>query len=396
MVERPSPPTSRHRATPFWRDVRFLRVVGQIVFVVLVALLAGWLYANVMHSLEVRGMRLGFHFLRLEAGFEISEGPEYGPSDSYGKAFLIGVANTLKVSFIGVIFATLLGLTAGIARLSSNWLMRKIASIYIEAIRNTPLLVQLFFWYTAVLLKLPPVRESLRLPASIYINQRGLYLPWPYLSPGFKFWGYSLIAAALAAGLVYLFRRRQLRRLERPGFPSAWALPVFAAVAILGWFLAPTTPLHWSIPVMKKFNFQGGLQMTPEFTALLAGLVIYTGAFIAEIVRAGILAVHPGQKEAAKAVGLRNVQILRLVVLPQALRVIIPPLTSQYLNLAKNSSLAVAIGYPDLFNVAGTIFNQTGKAIEVILMIMGSYLIMSLSTSVFMNWYNRRTQLVER
>jgi general L-amino acid transport system permease protein len=376
--------------------VRFLRVLGQFIFIILLALLAGWLYANVMHSLEARGMRLGFHFLRLEAGFEISEGLEYSPSDSYGKAFLVGVANTLKVSIVGITLATLLGLIAGIARLSSNWLVQKIASVYIETIRNTPLLVQLFFWYTAVLLKLPPVRESLRLPGSIYINQRGLFLPWPHPTAGFKFWGYSLIAAALIAGLVYLFRFRQLKRLERPGFPSIWALPVFVAVAILGWFLAPTTPFGWSIPVLKRFNFEGGLQMTPEFTALLAGLVIYTGAFIAEIVRAGILAVHPGQKEVAKAVGLKNFQILRLVVLPQALRVIIPPLTSQYLNLAKNSSLAVAVGYPDLFNVAGTIFNQTGKAIEVILMIMGSYLIMSLTTSLFMNWYNRRTQLVER
>jgi general L-amino acid transport system permease protein len=295
---------------------------------------------------------------------------------------------------IGILLATVLGLVAGIARLSSNWLVRQIASVYIETIRNTPLVVQLFFWYTAVFLKLPRVAESIELPGGIYLSQRGLALPKPYPAESFALWGIVLLVGAVCAVGVYLWRRISLARAQRVGFPGLWALGVFATIAIVGGVVL--RPIAWEVPVLGTFNFEGGWQLSPEFAALLFGLVVYTGAFIAEVVRAGILSVPKGQTEAARALGLPPLLVLRLVVIPQALRVIVPPLTSQYLNLAKNSSLAVAIGYPDLFNVANTIINQSGHALEMILLIMASYLSISLMTSAFMNWYNRRVRLVER
>jgi general L-amino acid transport system permease protein len=383
-------------AIPLWRDVRVLRVLAQAAFVLGLVLIANWFYTNLSYNLERTGIRVGFNFLPLTAGFEISEGLEFEATDSYGYAFWVGVVNTLRVIGIGIVLATLLGLMAGVARLSSNWLISRMASVYIETIRNTPLVVQLFFWYTAVLLKLPKVQESVELPGPIYLSQRGLALPEPLATPSFSSWSYFLLVGLILACAVYVFRRMYLQRAQRPGVPSLWALATFLGTAVLGWILLPRAPIAWELPVLGRFNFEGGLQLTPEFAALLTGLVVYTGTFIAEIVRAGILAVSKGQKEAARAVGLTNMQVLRLVILPQALRVIIPPLTSQYLNLAKNSSLAVAVGYPDLFNVANTILNQSGRALEMILLIMVSYLIMSLATSAFTNWYNRRIRLVER
>lgn len=388
--------TSHPPTIPLWRDVRVLRVLAQVIFIVSLVFIANWFYMNLHLNLERTGIRVGFDFLSLTAGFEISEGIEFKHTDSYGYAFVVGIVNTLRVILIGIVLATLLGLVTGVARLSSNWLISKIASVYIETIRNTPLVVQLFFWYTATFLKLPRVQESVELPGPIYLSQRGLALPQPQMAESFPAWSYFLLSGLLLAIAIYVGRRLYLRRAQRPGFPSLWALPAFLGIAALGWVLLPTPPIAWEIPVLGRFNFQGGLQLTPEFAALLTGLVFYTGTFIAEIVRAGILAVSKGQKEAARAVGLSNVQVLRLVILPQALRVIIPPLTSQYLNLAKNSSLAVAVGYPDLFSVANTILNQSGRAIEMILLIMASYLTMSLMTSAFTNWYNRRIRLVER
>jgi len=367
-----------------------------LAFVLVLVLIANWLYTNLRFNMERTGIRVGFDFLQLTAGFGISEGIAYEPTDSYGYAFLVGIVNTLRVIAVGIVLATFLGLVAGVARLSSNWLISKIAGVYIETIRNTPLVVQLFFWYTATFLKLPQVQESLTLPGPIYLSQRGLVLPRPYLTESFTVWGYFLLAGLIVAVAIYLGRRRHLQRAQRPGFPSLWALPAFVGIVGLGWLLVPEPPVAWEIPALGRFNFQGGLQLSPEFASLLTGLVIYTGAFIAEIVRGGILAVSKGQKEAARALGLSSFQVLRLVILPQALRIIVPPITSQYLNLAKNSSLAVAVGYPDLFNVANTIINQSGRAIEMILLIMASYLTMSLTTSAFMNWYNRRIRFVER
>ena len=347
-------------------------------------------------GLESRGLWGGFDFLKLEAGFDIGEGIAYDLSDSYARAFLVGVVNTLRVTIVGIALATVLGLVTGVARLSSNWLVNKIASVYIESIRNTPLLVQLYVWYFAVIMKLPRVKESLVLPGPVFISNRAVALPWPAPSTSFGAWVPYLIAALVVAGIIGVIRACGRRRIGRPPFSGLWMVLVFIGIAALGWFLSPKPLFIVSVPSLEGLNYQGGVILTPEFTALLVGLVVYTGAFIAEVVRAGIQSVSRGQIEAARALGLSESLILRLVVLPQALRVIIPPLTSQYLNLAKNSSLAIAVGYPDLFNVAGTIFNQTGRAVQVIVLIMGSYLSISLFTSLLMNIYNRRVQLVER
>jgi general L-amino acid transport system permease protein len=388
--------TVSDRAVPFWRDVRFVRALSQIAFTILVAVAARVLYSNMKHGLESRGLWGGFSFLRLEAGFDIGEGITYDPSDSYARAFVVGVANTLRVTAVGIGTATILGAVAGVARLSSNWLVNKMASVYIESIRNTPLLVQLFVWYFAVIIKLPRVKESIALPGSVFISNRGLALPWPVPTDSFPSWLLYLIAGAAAAVVLWTVRSRGQRRTGRPAFGVLWIGVAFVALASLGWFLLPRAPLVLDKPSLQGWNYQGGLTLTPEFAALLIGLVVYTGAFIAEVVRAGILAVPRGQIEAARSVGLNEMQTLRLVTFPQALRIIIPSLTSQYLNLAKNSSLAIAIGFPDLFNVSGTIFNQTGRSVQVIVMIMVSYLSMSLFTSLLMNVYNRRVQLVER
>ena len=381
---------------PFWRDVRVLRVLLQILFLIGVFLLAGLLYTNMLRGLSKLGLTLNLDFLGNEAGFDISEGIEYTPSETYLKAFWVGVVNTLKVSFIGIICATILGLVAGIARLSSNWLIRTIASVYVECFRNIPLLLQILFWYSAVILKLPRVGESISLFGGVFINQRGLYFPSPEPTASLKIWSGFLLAGLILAAVLYIVRWRQLQQLERPGFRAKWALPGFLIVAILGWFLTPEKPFTLDFPVLRGFNFVGGVNLSPEFSALLIGLSVYTGAFIAEVVRSGIQAVVKGQREAARAVGLSEGQTLRLVVLPQAVPIIVPPLTSQYLNLAKNSSLAIAIGFPDMFSIGHTMMLQTGQSIPVFAMIMVSYLIMSLTTSAGMNWYNRWINRIRR
>lgn len=378
---------------PFWRDIRVLRVLLQVLFLIGVVLLAGILYANMLRGLSGLGLTLNLDFLGNEAGFEISEGIEYTPADTYLKAFWVGVVNTLKVSLIGIVCATILGLIVGIARLSRNWLIRTLAAIYVECFRNIPLLLQILFWYTAVILQLPRVRESIALFGGVFINQRGVYLPSPEPTAGLTAlpfgWSSFLLVGFILAVILYIVRARKLRQLEHPGFRAKWALPAFLIVAVLGWFLTPEKPFTLDFPVLRGFNFVGGMSLSPEFSALLIGLSVYTGAFIAEIVRSGIQAVAKGQREAASAVGLSDSQTLRLIVLPQAIPIIVPPLTSQYLNLAKNSSLAIAIGFPDMFSVGNTMMLQTGQSIPVFAMIMVSYLIMSLTTSAGMNWYNR-------
>lgn len=381
---------------PFWRDVRVLRVLLQVLFLIGVLLLAGILYANMRSGLNDLGLTLNLDFLGSEAGFDISEGIEYEPSDTYLKAFWVGVVNTLKVSLIGIVCATILGLIVGIARLSSNWLIRTVAAIYVECFRNIPLLLQILFWYTAVILQLPRVRDSISLFGDIFINQRGVYLPAPEPTSGLRIWGVYLLVGLIVAAILYVLRARQLRQRELPGFRAKWALPAFLIIALIGWFLTPEKPFRLDPPVLRGFNFVGGISLSPEFSALLIGLSVYTGAFIAEVVRSGIQAVVKGQREAAKAVGLNESQILRLVVLPQAVPIIVPPLTSQYLNLAKNSSLAIAIGFPDVFSIGNTMMLQTGQSIPVFAMIMVSYLIMSLTTSAAMNWYNRWINRVRR
>jgi general L-amino acid transport system permease protein len=391
--------SSPRASVAFWRDIRFLRAFGQIVFVALILALLAFLYQNMRAGLARQGLASGFDFLRLTASFDLGESViPFSAADTYARAFLAGILNTLRVAVTGIILATLVGILTGVARVSPNWLLRQAATGYVELVRNTPLLVQLFFWYFGIVLQLPPVRQASALPGPTYLTTRGIYLPWLTPTETYAEWQFYLIAAAALVILGWAAIRWWGRRSGRP-IPLWWyAAPLVAAlgIAALGWLLASAPPLAATIPERRGLNFQGGLQLSPELSALLFGLVLYTGAFISEIVRAGILAVPRGQTEAALALGLSRSLVLRLVVFPQALRVIIPPLTSQYLNLTKNSSLAVAIGYPDLFFVATTIHNQTGRAIEVIAMVMVTYLTFSLLTSFILNTYNRRVRLVER
>jgi general L-amino acid transport system permease protein len=385
------------QSIPFWRDVRILRIVAQVLFLAAIGFSIWWLVSNLRTNLAISGLNLEFRFLGETAGFPISEGIAYEPTRSNGYAFWVGIVNTLRIAGIGVVLATLIGTVVGISRLSSNWLVRRLAGLYVETIRNIPLLVQLFFWYFAVILTgLPLVAASLRLPGSIYLSRRGLYMPWPVATDSFPLWSWFLVGGLALGIAAYVIRRLQLRRADRPGLPILWGLGALITFACIGWLVVPGNPLHLDIPVLERFNFVGGLSLSASFLALLIALSTYTGAFIAEIVRAGIQAVSKGQTEAANALGLRKMRVLRLVILPQAMRVIIPPLGSQYLNLIKNSSLAILIGYYDLMNVGTTIFNQTGRAVEMILLIMASYLTMSLLTSGLTNLYNRRMKLVER
>ncbi len=391
---------SSRQAIPFWRDVRVLRILSQVAFLLVIAAISAFLYTNLTTALTKRGMGGSFDFLKLEAGFGIGEGIAYKPSDTYARAFWVGVVNTLTVSAWGIVLATILGVVVGVARLSPNWLVNRITQVYIEVMRNTPLLVQLFFWYFVGMVQGPSIQESLTLPGPIYISNRGVAMAWLFPTASYRPWSWVLLGGlALAIG-VYVVLRRQEIRSGPLSYPFLMAVATFVAIAAVGWlavWLATGQgPLEKQNPVLQRFNFVGGRILSPEFAALLVGLVTYTGAFIAEVVRGGILAVHKGQREAARALGLTNIQTLRLVIFPQAMRVIIPPLISQYLNLTKNSSLAVAIGYPDLYSVGGTIYNQTGRPLPVLVLIMGSYLTMSLFTSLVMNLYNRRVQFVQR
>ncbi len=384
----------RQAAIPFWRDVRVLTALSQVLFVVMVVLVGAFLYSNVSTAMRQRGLVAGFGFLNLESGFEIGEGLiPYKASDTYARAFAVGILNTLQVSIVGIFLATILGFLIGVARLSTNWLINRLSAGYIEIFRNTPLLVQLVFIYFGVFYQLPLVAQSYELPGSIFASRRGVYIPRPVASETFGFWLVFLVVGIVAAIVVWIVLSRRTRN---PLLSALCALVALILVPGLGWVLAGPSPLTLDLPVRGRFNFTGGLALSPEFSALLTGLVLYTAAFIAEVVRGGIQAVRRGQIEAARALGLDEFQILQLVILPQALRVIVPPLTSQYLNLAKNSSLAIFIGYPDLFNVSATMANQTGAPVPVIILVMVTYLAMSLITSLIMNVYNRRVQILEK
>jgi general L-amino acid transport system permease protein len=390
-------PKHDHAAPPPWRDARVLRQLGQLVVVLLVVIAGAYLISNLATAMSERGLSFGFSFLDRRAGFEIGESPvPYSADDSYGRAFLVGLMNTLFVSLIGIVLATVLGILVGIARLSPNWLLSRAAAAYVEVIRNTPLLVQLFLIYFAVLLQLPAVREAIVLPGPAYLNQRGLFLPGPQVGPTFGAW-LVILGAALAVAFVVRRAAAHYRAAGRTlPAPSVLGVAAFIGLAAAGWLALGEAPVTFDLPVLGRFNVSGGLALSTSFVALLTGLVIYTAAFIAEIVRGGIQAVRRGQLEAARALGLSEGDTLRLVVFPQALRVIVPPLTSQYLNLTKNSSLAIAVGYPDLFKVGTTIANQTGQPVPVLVLVMATYLVISLGTSALMNLYNRRIQVLER
>jgi general L-amino acid transport system permease protein len=382
---------------PFWRDERYLRIAAQVISAILVVGFIVWMVDNVIQAANQRGLSLGFAFLQREAGFPIGETPiPYDPSRSFAYAFWVGVLNTLKVSVLGIILATLLGGLVGIARLSTNWLVSRLATAFIEIHRNIPLLVLLFLWYSAVFLRLPRVNNSITWPGPVYLNQRGMYLTWPRLAEGSQPFLIAILVGILLGILVWLVIKKVQGSAGRQALPWLAGLAVFGLSLGAGWILSGGSPVELDVPVLSGFNFRGGLRLSPEFAALLIGLATYTAAFIAEVVRAGIQAVSRGQIEAARALGLHSGQLLRLVILPQALRVIIPPLISQYLNLIKNSSLAFFIGFPELFFIGRTTINQAGRALQVFLLIMAVYLVISLFTSLILNLYNRRIQLVER
>jgi general L-amino acid transport system permease protein len=381
----------------FLNDPVIRGIIYQVVVAGLIVAFIIWLVGNTAANLAAQNKTTGFDFLWKSAGFDISFTLfPWSRSSYYWEAFLVGISNTILIAIVGIIFATIIGFTVGIARLSSNFLISALATVYIETIRNIPLLLQLFFWYFAVLKAMPAVKDSLKFPFDIFINQRGIFVPNPIPSPSVTWvWLAFFVSIAIAFGIRYWAKKR----LEATGqrFPAFLAsIAVIVVVTALVWIATGTT-VTFDPPVLNRFNFNGGLDLPPEFVALLFGLTIYTAAFIAETVRGGILAVSHGQTEAAQSLGLKEGDRLRLVIVPQAMRVIVPPLTSQYLNLTKNSSLGAAIGYPELFNVwGGTALNQTGRAIECVAMVMAVYLTFSLLTSAIMNWYNARVALVER
>ncbi len=370
----------------------------QVILVVAVCGLGYAAFVNAANNLARAHIASGFRFWDNTAGFDISQTLiAYSASTStFGRAFWVGLLNTLLVAGVGIVLATAIGFVVGIARLSRNWLVARLAGGYVELIRNIPLLLQLLFWYNAVLKALPELRDSIALPGGGFLNNRGLFLPRPDFEPGF-----GAVLVVLLIGLTIAFalhvwaRRRQERTGTRP-HTVGWMLALVFGLP-LAIFALVGFPLRFSFPQMSRFNVVGGIEILPEFAALILALSAYTAAFIAEAVRAGILSVAPGQTEAAQSLGLRSGTTLRLIVIPQAMRVIVPPLTNQYLNLTKNSSLAVAIGYPDLVQVfAGSVLNITGQAVEVIAITMAVYLAISLVTSLLMNLYGRTTAIVER
>ena len=387
---------STPKKVPFWLDPKKRALLFQVMTLCMVGLLAYYLVSNTLTNLEKQKIASGFGFLNKEASFEIGESLiPYSAASTYGRALLVGALNTIKVAFIGIVITILLGTIIGVAKLSSNWLVSKLAVIYIEVMQDIPVLLQLFFWYAIFYETFPPPGEAICPGAGVYLCNRGVAFTIPEAHPAHL---YMLLAFAVGGVVVYGMRRWARRRQEETGqiFPVFLvSMGILIGFPLLTW-LAFGAPLKMNAVRLEGFNLEGGVMVSPEFIALLMGLILYTAAFVAEVVRAGIQSVGKGQREAAMAIGLRPGLVLNLVILPQALRVIIPPLTSQMLNLLKNSSLAVAIGYPDFVSVANTTMNQTGQSIEGVALIMVVYLFFSLSTSAFMNWYNKRVALVER
>ncbi|HZL61740.1 MAG TPA: amino acid ABC transporter permease [Pseudolabrys sp.] len=382
----------------FYNDPKVRSIAYQVALCAVIGFLVYAAARNAITNLERAHIASGFGFWNNTAGFDISQTLIQFDSQtsSYGRAFWVGLLNTLLVAGIGIVIATILGFIIGIARLSKNWLVAKVAAGYVETIRNLPLLLQLLFWYNAVLKALPEFRESFVIPGGIFLNNRGLFIPQPIFKSGIGWVLIALAAGVVGAIVFYVWARKRQERTGQQapvfsvGLTLVFGLPL-AVLALAGF------PLAFVFPAAGRFNINGGIEILPEFAALLFGLSIYTAAFIAEVVRAGILAVSRGQTEAAYSLGLTPGPTLRLIVVPQAMRVIIPPLTSQYLNLTKNSTLAVAIGYPDLVQVfTGTVLNNTGQAVEVVAITMAVYLTISLATSLLMNVYNSRIALVER
>lgn len=385
---------NEHRI-PLWRDDRFWRVALQVLAIAIVISVISLLTYNVSNNLQRAGIEFGFDFLDTQASFAIGESIiPYDPArDSYGRVLLAGLVNTLRIIISGIILTTLVGIAVGVASFSNNWLLRKGSEVYVELIRNVPLLLQLFFWYRAVFSKLPRPTDRIEVMGLAFLSNRGVFLPWPKVGWSLAIWCGVLIGLAIAAVVLWKIRIKSMVERGSSGKPQLTALWIIGMVALL----IITVAFGWEKPTeIELGQITGGLRLTGEFAALLTGLVLYTAAFIAEIVRAGIQAVAKGQWEAARALGLQSGLMMRLVVFPQALRVIIPPLSSQYMNLAKNSSLGAAIAYAEIYNVANTTYNQSGRPVEVMLIIMVTYLLMNLIISLGMNQINRVVQLQER
>ena len=378
---------------PFWRDSRVLKIVGQIVVLLIVLTIFFFLGSNLVNNFRRLGLTFGFDFLSRPASFGIANPPiAYNSTAPYTRAILVGLINSLRVMFFGIIIALFLGIIVGISRLSSNWLLRQLATIYVETLRNTPLLLQLFFWYFAVFLKLPRIDKPIILGRWGFLTNRGLDIPW--FGDARQTWlGLGVIIFSLI--LIVILWRKRIYVIEQKGESGQIWLWLLVAVAIAA-IVIFCFGLDWDIPQLNNNNIAGGLNLSPEFATLLFGLSVYTAAFIAEVVRAGIQSVGKGQWEAARALGLKSGGLMQLVIFPQALQVMIPPLTSEFLNLAKNSSLAIAIGYNDIYAISNTVANQTGRSIEMLLIVITTYLTINLIISTGMNWLNRSVQLKQR
>ena len=376
---------------PLWRDSRTIKIVGQGLVLVIVLAAIAFFASNLVNNFRRLNLTFGFNFLDRASSFGIANPPiAYRPTDPYTRALLIGLLNSLRVMFFGIIIASVLGISVGIGRLSDNWLVRRLAGIYVEVLRNTPLLLQLFFWYFAVFLQLPKIDRPV-VVGNIFLTNRGLDIPW--FAPELISWLsiIAIVGCILLSIAAWIKRNRTIEQGQNPRL-WVWLLGI-SAIAIILLFLFG---INWNVPQLQNNSIRGGLNLSPEFATLLIGLSIYTSAFIAEVVRAGIQSVSKGQWEAARALGLNPSAMMQLVIFPQALRVMIPPLTSEFLNLAKNSSLAIAIGYSDIYAIGNTISNQTGKSLEVLLIIMLTYLTINLIISLIMNRFNQAAQLKER
>jgi len=376
------------------RDERFWKIVFQAVVLAIVVALLTIFVINLNNNLAKAGLQFSFSFLKNSAGFSIGETLiDYSPNDTYVRALLVGIFNTLRVVLVGFVLTTILGVVSGVASFSDNWLLRKLSLLYVEVVRNVPLLLQLIFWYFPVFLSLPPPDDRVNWLGGIYMDKTGIYMPWPASGLGFWVCLALLVGLAIAAWFLWQVRIRMMVETGASGQPQLIGLIAMGAVFLLILFAG----FSWEVPQPGEgTRIDGGLRLSLEYSALLVGLVVYTGAFIAEIVRGGIQSVSKGQWEAARSLGLSSGNVMQLVVFPQAMRVIIPPLNSQYMNLAKNSSLALAIGYPDIFSVASTSLNQTGRPVEVFVILMSIYLLINLVISSFMNWLNRSVQFQER
>jgi len=381
----------------FLRDEKVRGIIYQLITIIGFVMLVMYIAHNTAHNIEARGIKTGFDFLNSPSGFDITETPiPYDSHHTHWDVFKVGLINTLIVSFFGIILASMLGLIIGVARLSKNWLISRLAATYVETFRNIPLLLQILFWYNVVLAAMPSVRHSYSFFDSIFINQRGVFLPKPIFTDGAGYIGIAFVVAIIIGWFIHRWAKN--KHLETgKNYPTFFInLAILIVLPTVAYFIAGK-PVHFDYPHLKGFNFAGGKTYTPEFLALLFALSIYTATFIAEAVRSGIEAVSKGQKEAAQSLGLTKMQSLKFVILPQAIRISIPPIINQYLNLIKNSSLAAAIGYPELVTVfAGTSLNVTGQALEIIAITMGTYLIISLVVSMVLNWFNKKMKIKER